>query len=402
MVDRLARSPLKEWLTDYLAHLTAQGYSLEHLRKRAGYLLGFGEFLVRQEGLDVANISQWVEPFLAQFPSGHGRSDRGTSLNCFLRYLRQTGAIPLPEPAGPPIPHAELIEAYCTSLRTLRALQESTMREIRRTCRVFMTFLAGDGETPLHSLQPEVIHRFLISRGQMLCRVSLRAEGGRLRRFLSYLYRCGVVALDLSRVVVVPRVYQHDQCPRFLTRPQIDAVLAVIDRETLIGRRDYAMLLLLVVYGLRGLEVIRLRLDDIDWRNRKLIVRRRKAGNNTTYPLAASVDDAIVAYLRNGRPTSSSREVFLSVCAPFAPLGTVSALAYRIGHYLNQAGIAVPRPGTHLFRYSCAQRLFEEGMSLKSIGDYLGHTHAHSTQRYTKIAIDQLREVALGDAEELL
>src|SRR5205823_1464063 len=138
------------------------------------------------------------------------------------------------------------------------------------------------------------------------------------------------------------------------------------------------------------------------WRNRKLYIRRRKTGNNTTYPLAASVDDAVVAYLRNGRPTSPHREVFLSVFAPFRPLASGRALAGHIAQYLERVGITMDRPGTHIFRYSCAQRLFEEGMPLKFIGDYLGHTQAQSTQRYTKIAIDQLREVALGDAEELL
>jgi site-specific recombinase XerD len=114
------------------------------------------------------------------------------------------------------------------------------------------------------------------------------------------------------------------------------------------------------------------------------------------------VADAIVEYLRNGRPVSSHREVFLSVIAPFRPLRSGFALASHIVKYLQRAGIAVDRPGTHLFRYSCAQRLFEEGMSLKFIGDYLGHADLHSTLRYTKIAFDQLREVALGDAEDLL
>ena len=230
----------------------------------------------------------------------------------------------------------------------------------------------------------------------------MRTECSTLRGYLSYLHRRGAIAIDLSSVVVGPRVYQHDQSPRFLTRPQIDAVLANVDRKTPVGRRDYAMLLLLTVYGLRGMEAARLRLDDIDWRNKKLHIRGRKSGNSTTYPLSASVEDAIIDYLRNGRPASSHREVFLSVIAPFPPLLNGAALASHIVKYLKQVGIEMERPGTHLFRYSCAQRLFEEGMSLKVIGDYLGHADLHSTQRYTKIALGQLREVALGDGEDVL
>jgi integrase/recombinase XerD len=400
---RLACSPLQEYLTGYLARLTEQRYPPRTMRKYADSLLCFGEFLGQQGSVDVTQLAQAVEPFLTQLASRRPSAAQvKPTLNCFLHYLRQTGVIPTRESAEPPHPHAELVETYCTSLRTLRALKERTIRQIRGTCRRFMAFLVANSAGSLPSLQPEVIHRFLVARGQQCCRSSLRTQASSLRGYLAYLHCCGAVVLDLSDVVVAPRVYQHDQCPRFLTRPQIDAVLAVIDRDIPIGRRDYAMLLLLTVYGLRGMEVARLRLEDIDWRNNQLHIRGRKSGNSTTYPLAASVGDAIVAYLRNGRPTSPHREVFLSVRAPFRPLINGAALASHIVKYLHQAGIAVKRPGTHLFRYSCAQRLFEEGMSLKIIGDYLGHTDLHSTQRYTKIALDQLREVALGDAEELL
>jgi len=401
--ERLGCSPLKEHLTGYLAHMTEQRYPPKTMRKYADYLLCFGEFLGQHDSPDSAQLAQSVEPFLTELASRLSSAPKVRhTLNRFLRFLRQTGIILVPEPAGPPNPLAELVENYCTLLHAQRALKDQTIRGIRGTCRRFMAFLAAEGEMSLRNLQPQTIHHFLISRGQQCRRSSLRTESSSLRSYLGYLHHCGAVALDLSGAVVAPRVYQHDQCPRFLTRPKIDAVLAIIDRKTPVGRRDYAMLMLLTAYGLRGGEVTHLRLNDIDWRNNKLHIRGRKSGNNTTYPLAKSVDDAIVDYLRNGRPASSHREVFLSVIAPFGPLLTAAALASHIVKYLKQAGITVNRPGTHIFRYSCAQRLFEEGMSLKVIGDYLGHSDLHSTLRYTKIALDQLREVAMGDAEDLL
>jgi integrase/recombinase XerD len=400
---RLECSPLKEYLIPYLAHLTEQRYPPKTMQKYAGQLLTFGEFLGRQDGLDATQFSPSLETFLTELKSRlPSAAQMKPTLNSFLRHLKQTGVIPPNKLSGPANPHTELVEAYCVFLRTLRALKDRTIRKIKCNCRCFMAFLATEGEMDLYSLQPEVIHRFLISRGQQCCRISLSTECTSLRGYLSYLHRCGAIALNLSSVVVGPRVYQHDRCPRFLTRAQIDAVLAVIDRTTLVGRRDYAMMMLLTAYGLRGAEVVHLRLENIDWRNKRLHIRGRKSGNNTTYPLATSVDDAIVEYLQKGRPASSHREVFLSVIAPFRPLLSGFALATNIAKYLQQVGIAVDRPGTHLFRYSCAQRLFEEGMSLKFIGDYLGHADLQSTLRYTKIAFDQLREVALGDAEDLL
>jgi site-specific recombinase XerD len=400
---RLECSPLKDHFIGYLDHLAEQCYPPKTIRKYADRLLRFGEYLAKQDRLDVTQFSESVEPFLTELASKlPSAAEVKPTLSCFLRYLKQTGVIPAVEHAASTDPHAELVEAYCTFLRTQRALHERTVRRIRSTCRRFMVFRASEGDMPLHSLQPEVIHRFVIAGGQQYCRLSLSGECSSLRGFLAFLHRRGAVALDLSRVVVAPRVYQHDRCPRYLTRSQIETVLAGIDRTTPVGRRDYAMLMLLTAYGLRGGETARLRLDDIDWRNNHLHIRGRKAGNSTTYPLASSVADGIIDYLRHGRPVSSHREVFLSVIAPYRPLRSGFALASHLVKYLQRASIAVDHPGTHLFRYSCAQRLFEGGMPLKHIGDYLGHADLHSTQRYTKIAFDQLREVALGDAEDLL
>jgi integrase/recombinase XerD len=186
-----------------------------------------------------------------------------------------------------------------------------------------------------------------------------------------------------------------------LTRSEIEAVLAATNRKTPVGKRDYAMILLLATYGLRGIEVVRLRLDDIDWRMQLLHIRKRKAGNRSTYPLSPAVGEAILTYLQDIRKASPYREVFLRLTAPFTPFARGS-LRTQVLEYFKRANIRVAHAGTHSFRYSCAQRLFEEGMPLKSIGDFLGHRDPNSTERYTKIALDQLREVATGDGEDLV
>ncbi|MCY2928034.1 MAG: site-specific integrase [Planctomycetota bacterium] len=223
-----------------------------------------------------------------------------------------------------------------------------------------------------------------------------------LRGFLRFLYRRGAATRDLSPLVLVPVRFRLEECPRFLGPDSLRKVLAEIDRYTSHGRRTYAMVLLLAVYGLRGIEVIRLRLDDIDWEEATLTIKSRKAGNSTTYPLAASVGTAILAYLQDGRPNSSDRHVFLSTKAPFRPLVYTYALGYQVRKYIRRAGVTTVRPGTHTFRYSCAQRLLDAGTPLKWISDYLGHRATDSTRQYLKIDIDQLREVALGDGEDVL
>jgi integrase/recombinase XerD len=113
------------------------------------------------------------------------------------------------------------------------------------------------------------------------------------------------------------------------------------------------------------------------------------------------VGAAIIEYLKNGRPATTCREVFMRCCAPHARIGS-AAVVCRAAHFIRKAGISVPRAGSHVLRHSCVQRLLNANFSLKHIGDYVGHRSASSTQIYGKIAVEQLREVAFGNGEDVL
>jgi integrase/recombinase XerD len=399
---RIGRSWLRKPIDDFLMHLAEQRYSRGTMRVCSYQLLAFGEFLAQQGIRDLAVLPEWIVPFVEQVAcrDGHRRMLRLALLR-FIHFLQQKQTIPTPVPPTVSSPHMGLVEDYLQRLQELRGLCRNSLMLKRVPCQALLTFVAAEGMTDLHSLRPETIHQFLAHLAKTCHRRSLRSRCSIRRDFLAYLHRRGMVPVNLAGVVVTPRVYQGEHCPRFLTRAEIEAVLAVIDRQTPTGRRDYAMVLLLAVYGLRAIEVIHLRLDDLDWHRQLLHIRHRKAGNDTTYPLSVPVGAAILAYLQQGRPVSTHREVFLSVLAPFAPLTPGGGLSDQVRMYLAKAGIRVARSGTHSFRYSCAQRLFEEGLPLKTIGDYLGHRDTRTTQHYTMLTLDQLREVALGDGEDL-
>lgn len=396
------RSWLREVIDSYLAPFAARNYTRGTLEYNARLLLAFSDFVARQGVNDIARLPEWIDPFVATMSKVQiYRRKRRSKLLRFIAFLRQQKLIP-PAPVPEPSLGAELVEDYLRSLRELRGLCVASVEIFRRFCQTLMGYLATEGIDDLRTVNADIIHRFVTCEGKRYCRYTLRQRCSMLRRLLSYLHRRGILKHDLAAGVAAPCVYKHEQCPRFLTRSEIEAVLATVDRQTPVGKRDYALLLLLATYGLRGIEVVRLRLDDIDWRNELFHVRNRKAGNSSTYPLSASVGTAILAYLREVRRAGGvHREVFLTLHAPYAPLAAGS-LRTQVKHYLKRAGIRVARPGTHSFRYSCAQRLFEQGMPLKSIGDFLGHRDPNSTERYTKIALEQLREVATGDGEELL
>jgi integrase/recombinase XerD len=400
-VNRPRRSWLREPIDGFLGHLAAQRYHRNTLRRYARRLLAFGEFTARHGVNDLCQLPQWQEAFATHGPAQQqAQRDKRCLVARFLRYLQQHQVLPVTV-LLPPSSDAALVEEYLRFLREQRGLCHSTLERRRGLCQALVTHLASEGIQDLRATRLDSIHRFLTGQAKRYQRPALRGRCAALRDFLAFLYRREVLAVDLAAAVVSPRVYRQEQCPRFLTRTEIETLLTTIDRDTPIGRRDFAMLLVLATYGLRGSEVSRLRLDDVDWRNQLLQVPQRKAGDSAIYPLSVPVAEALIAYLRQGRPASPHREVFLTLAAPFKPL-TCSAVAFRVRGYLARAGIRVARPGTHTFRYACAQRLLEQGWPLKSIGDYLGHRHPGTTQRYTMIALEQLREVARDDGEEVL
>ncbi len=392
---------LREFIDPFLVLLAERRYARGTLLYNARLLASFGDFTEQHSGRDATQLPSWVNPFVATM-SGSDRYhwQRRCRLMRFIQFLQQQGVIPA-APAPSPSPDGVLTRDYLRSLLELRGLRPLSIELHRKVCQALIDYLASEGASGFRDLRPDLLHRFITQQGRRYCRYTLRQRCSMLRNFLSFLYRRSVLPVDLASAVLAPRVYQHEQCPRFLTRSEVDAILAAINRHTPVGKRDYAMFLLLATYGLRGIEVVRLRLDDVLWRERLLQVRGRKAGNSTTYPLSVPVGEALLDYLQAARPASPHREVFLTMHAPFTPLLRAS-LRNRVLDYLRLAGVQVAHPGTHSFRYSCAQRLFEQGMPLKFIGDLLGHRDPNSTERYTKIALDQLREVAAADGEELL
>jgi len=182
--------------------------------------------------------------------------------------------------------------------------------------------------------------------------------------------------------------------PRAIAADQVRQLLASIDRRTAMGRRDYAILLLLARLGLRSGEVVFLELADIDW-NAGQIHLRGKGGQRRELPLPAAVGKAIAAYLRRGRPDSSSRRVFLRAKAPIRGFRGASGVGSVVRHSLQRAGVDAPTYGAHQFRHGLATEMLRKGSSLSEIGEVLGHRHPQTTKIYTKVDIKALRTLAL-------
>jgi site-specific recombinase XerD len=225
--------------------------------------------------------------------------------------------------------------------------------------------------------------------------------GEALRAFFRFAQTRGWCRSGLADGLLLPRIYQQERLPSGPTWDVVQRLIEQTQGDLPNDIRDRAVLMLLAVYGLRAGEVVRLRLEDIDWQNDLLIVTRPKSRRSQTFPLCRSVGAAILRYIREVRRRSLHRSIFLHGRAPYAPLASsgVSAVVTRC---FAELGITSPNCGAHALRHACATHLLEQGLSLKEIGDHLGHRHPETTRIYTKVDVVQLRRVADIDLGGLL
>lgn len=391
----------------YVKWLTENGYSSRTVLRRIPLLMEFGEFARLQGATTLADLPEQIEGFTKHWLQKHGqgcKTDKARS--CVLDEARnpvmQMLSLIMPElkEKRRVEPFQELVPGLFDYLRNERGLKESTLHHYRNSLYAFEKYLQNIGLKELSDLSPVILSGFVTSSSG-LCKDTLGIRCTAVRILLRYIYRERIIASDLSDVIDSPRSYRLSSIPRSITWEEVNRMLGAVDRRTPLGKRDHAILLLLVTYGLRSREIAALTLDDIDWRQGRLRVCERKAGHSTAYPLSTIVGEAILDYLQHGRPKTFDRRIFLRIKAPYIPM-TYESVSGRAARYLRQAGIPVCRPGSHTLRHTCVQRLVDADFSLKAIGDYVGHRSPDSTAIYAKVAVEALRKIGSGVGEEIL
>lgn len=409
-IDRIRANWLAPQIESYVEWMDAQGFSVRNVFRRVPLLCQFADFAREHGATDSASSRLHIEAFAAHWFAGHGsgcRTDeaRHKVLEEARNPVRQMLGLAIegrvnPERKSQPFPFQGEAPEFLRYLREERGLRESSIDHYAHYLNRFSAYLKRVGVASLTHLSPALLAAFVIDSAPGMARTSRRDLCGVLRVFLRYCHRERIVSQDLSAAVEMPQIYRLADVPRSITWDEVRRMLEAVERRTVRGRRDYAILLLLVTYGLRAHEIVKLTLDDIDWKRERFQVPERKAGHWSVYPLAAVVADALIDYLKNGRPQTTDRHLFFRTVAPRHPI-TSAAISSSTALYLRKAGIRVHRPGAHTLRHTCVQRLIDAEFPLKTIGDYVGHRSADSTKIYTKVSIAALREVAMGDGEAL-
>lgn len=389
------------------SNLTEQGYSPVVVQNYCSYAAQFICHLDRQgialEFVTPMDVSDYLRLAVRQFrkryrrsPGPYWTSIPRAGIHALLRLVLDQWP---PEPVLSD-PHqvfcrtvCDEYEAWLSAERGLAVASiEALMWEARHFCAWYVRRADKPGFRHLNIRDVDAYFETRASSG--LTRRSLKDVAERLRSLMRHLYRTDRVAVDLALQVVAPVLYAYEGIPSALSSEQIDTVLksAWKDRSP-VGLRDFAILQLLATYGLRAGEITHLRLDNIDWRAETLRVRHSKTGAQSLLPLMAPVGDALVDYLRYGRPETDAREVFIRARAPYRPLsGIQSAICRRI----EAAGVKLTgKSGPHTFRHARAVSLLRADVPRKIIGDVLGHRSAESTIPYLKLATEDLRAIAL-------
>jgi site-specific recombinase XerD len=298
-------------------------------------------------------------------------------------------------------PFAHLVEAFQSWMTDERGLCPTTIQVQCRYLRRFLRWYVLQ-RRPFSAVHITDIDAFLTALGARgWARISVKNMATALRAFFKFAGSRGWCVSSIANAVLGPRVFAQESLPLGPSWDEVKRLLESIAIEKKRAIRDKAIVMLFAIYGFRASEVSTFRLDDIDWEHNLISLSRAKRRGIQTYPLATTVGNAIIRYLRELRPPSSCREVFLTLIPPFRPLSR-GGLYHVTSNPMQKIGIHTAHHGPHSLRHACATHLISEGFSLKEIGDHLGHRSTSATRIYAKVDLPRLREVAAFDLGGLL
>lgn len=386
--------PLGPYLDSYAATMRGEGYARQTCEVQIRLVVDFGHWLAQRRIQPQAITADLFRPYLRararrRCPTRNDRS----ALRRLLDLLLRQGVVSVPVP-----PAATSSERLQNEFR-LYLQQERALAPTTQAC--YITFVSeflrerfGAGSVDLSGLCASDVTEFVRRRAVTIQSKRVQLMTTALRSFLRFARYRGDIDKDLAACVPAVANWKLTGIPYALPADQVERVVASIDRKTATGRRDYAILLILARLGLRASEIRTLTLDDLDWQQGLMTVRG-KSGRYSQLPLPADVGSAIADYLRNGRPTASSRCVFLRARAPAEGFKGQSGIGSLVRHTLARAGIDASRKGAHQFRHALACQMLRQGASLSEIGELLRHRSPQTTAIYAKVDMASLATLAL-------
>lgn len=388
-------APLLEEREQYLGHLLRQGVDRMVVRSTAGYLVHITRILELKElrSIETGEIDKagafWANytgPYRQKF---HEKGASQTFVRIAKAWLLFHGRLALPQS---PAFH-ELIAEFSEAMRCQRGLAPESIRGYSSRTFGFLKWFAERSDD-FSSVSIFDVDAFLEARrAEGWGPRSMATQCQAMRSFFRYAETQGWCRAGIPLGIRSPRIPKYEVRAKGPTWVQVRRMLQMSNGLEPLQLRSKAMMLLFAIYGLRSSEVSGLRLDDFDWRNEIFAVRKAKRGGIQHYPIQYEVGEAILAYLQNGRPKSSSRFLFVSTRRPYGPISR-SPMWKVTSVPIRNLGIELDHIGPHALRHACATRLLQKGASLKEIADFLGHRNERSIGIYARYDTRSLRKVA--------
>lgn len=386
--------PMGPYIDAYAAEMRGEGYAQQTSEPQIRLVADFSRWLATRRIMPQEITAELFQPYL-HARARHRRPTRSdlSALQRLLDLLVRQGVVPAPATSAA-TPADRLQTEFRLYLQQERALASTTQTYYLTFVSEFLRERFSTGPVDLACLCAADVTGFVQRRAVTIQSRRVQLMTTALRSFLRFARYRGEIDKDLAACVPAVTNWKLSTIPRALPPDQVERVLASIDRKTAMGRRDYAILLILARLGLRASEIRMLTLEDLDWQE-GLITVRGKADRYSQLPLPADVGDAIADYLQHGRPTASSRCVFLRARAPVGGFKGQCGIGSIVKHALARAGVDSPRKGAHQFRHGLACQMLRQGASLSEIGELLRHRSPQTTAIYAKVDLASLATLAL-------
>lgn len=395
-IQALRDSPGGPFLEGFAEQLCQTGYAeittRRHIRTAEHFI-----YWADREGIPLSSLNeQFLEHFdhhlyRCQCPR-FGHTHRLQLLNgarLFLGHLRDAGVVTTPVVA-PTEQDPVLLTAFCRWMRQQRGTCNSTLYNYSLSIRDLLKRL---GEEP-GKFDAQSLRQFVLEKSQQSGWAAAKTCTTAMRMFLRFLIAEGGCAPGLDAAVPVLAHWRLSSLPRYLESEEAERIITSCDTTSPVGRRDRAILLLLVRLGLRAGDIVQLRLDDIDWEGAGIHVSG-KGHRHTVLPLTQEVGHAVAAYLQDGRPRTDSDVLFIRSRAPFCAFASHCAISVLVAQAMRRAGVTCPSRGAaHVLRHTAATSMLRRGASLQDIAAILRHRSIETTQIYAKVDVTTLRQIA--------
>jgi site-specific recombinase XerD len=395
VVQHLQEGPLSAHIDIFAQQLFDEGYALWTVKYSVRLLADLTTWM-QQQRLAISDLSELpVQTFFQhRYQLRRPHRDDQAILKKLLAYLRTVGIIAAPVKATADPACVSIVQAFQQFLIYQRNLAPSTIHYYLHTVVCFLNQRFGTESPNLDTLCAQDVTGFMLQQARCYSAGQTQLIATALRSFFRFLLQQALITTNLAQCVPTPARRRLSTLPTFINADDVEHLLHCVDQKTPEGRRNYAILQLLARLGLRAAEVVALTLNDLDWEAGEIIVHG-KGRRCDRLPLPYEVGQAIANYLRDGRPSCSTRCVFVRHRAPQRGFVNGEAVGTIVRRALMRAGLNPVHKGAHLLRHSLATRLLRNGASLAEIGELLRHRDLNTTQIYAKVDESALRKLAL-------